>query len=95
MQITNYVVQGSICETRKGPNRPPIRMGIDYLVYALVLEIQSYGQFNALKRRKYDQISDVWLRIEHGRFGVFEVCPREHLKYRREERCSNPFWKKK
>ena len=37
--------QGSICETRKGPNRPPIRMGIDYLVYALVLEIQSYGQF--------------------------------------------------
>ena len=37
--------QGSICETRKGPNRPPIRMGIDYLIYALVLEIQSYGQF--------------------------------------------------
>ena len=48
----------------------------------------------ALKHRRYDQISDVWLRIEHRRFKVFEVCPREHLKYRREERCSNPFWKK-
>ena len=26
--------QGSICETRKSPNRPPIRRGIDYLVNA-------------------------------------------------------------
>ena len=30
--------QGSICETRKGPNRPPIRRGIEYLAYANVLE---------------------------------------------------------
>ena len=26
--------QRSICETRKGANRPQIRRGIDYLVYA-------------------------------------------------------------
>ena len=37
--------QGSICEPRKGPNRPPIRRGIDYLVYAHVLENQSFGKF--------------------------------------------------
>ena len=29
--------QGSICETRKGPDRPPIRRGIGYFVYAHVL----------------------------------------------------------
>ena len=28
--------QGGICETRKGPNRPPIPRGIYYLVYAHV-----------------------------------------------------------
>ena len=37
--------QGSICETQKGPNRPLIRRGIDYLVYARVLEIQSFWTF--------------------------------------------------
>ena len=39
--------QGSICETRKGPNRPPIRRGIDYLVYAHVLENPRYWAFLA------------------------------------------------
>ena len=38
-------LQGSICETRKGPNRPLIRRGIDYLVYARVLDIQSFWTF--------------------------------------------------
>ena len=37
-----YNEQGSICETRKGPNRPPIRRGIDYLAYSVVLENHNF-----------------------------------------------------
>ena len=37
--------QGSICETRKGPNRTPIRRGIDYFVYARVWKFKAFGQF--------------------------------------------------
>ena len=41
------VQQGNIWETREGPNRPPppIRMGIDYLVYANVIENHNFWQF--------------------------------------------------
>ena len=31
---TLFFKQGSICETRKGPNYPPILKGIEYFVYA-------------------------------------------------------------
>ena len=40
----NLSKQETICETRKGPNRTPIRRGIDYLAYSLVLEITIFGQ---------------------------------------------------
>ena len=39
VQIPSFLYeQGSICETQKGPHRPPIRKGIDYLAYANALE---------------------------------------------------------
>ena len=34
--VTEQQEQGGICETRKGPNRPPIPRGIYFLVYAHV-----------------------------------------------------------
>ena len=42
MNFKQYYEQGSVCETRKGPNRPPIQRGIDYLVYAYVWENQTF-----------------------------------------------------
>ena len=51
IQLSKYLEgllkQGSICETRKGPNRPPppIPRGSDFLVYAHVLENQSFCAF--------------------------------------------------
>ena len=52
----DYHLQGSICETRKGPNSAPIRRGIDYLAYANVFENENrFGQFYNFRSSVFDQ----------------------------------------
>ena len=57
--IQFYRKQGSICETRKGPNRPPIRRGIDYLVYAMFQKITAFGHF---------RFFFWWLKVSKGTY---------------------------
>ena len=48
IEKTTRTEQESIYETRKGPSRPPTRRGIDYLVYAHVLEITTVKLFGQM-----------------------------------------------
>ena len=51
LSVSFPLKQGSICETRKDPNRAPIQRGVDYLLYVHVLEnhnfehLANFGQY--------------------------------------------------
>ena len=63
VQVKKLKRQGSICETRKGPNRTPVRRDMDCLVYTHVLEITTVKLYGRFWPTSCDQI---WPKLSKG-----------------------------
>ena len=74
LQLTNLTFdkQGSICETRKGPNRPPIRRGIDISYMPMFWKITAFGHFLPTSGSRKCQKTHLHTKTIHLNQGLYD-----------------------